>query len=64
MEANEVVLIVADNGVGFDSDQPQSHLSLGLDAIRRHAAQLAGRATIASTPGAGTIVTVHLPIKD
>ena len=55
----EVVLRIADNGVGFDvSKTPKHHY--GLINMRERARKIAGSVDIQSTPGEGTQVTLHL----
>jgi signal transduction histidine kinase len=55
-------LRVTDNGVGFD---PQSHKrGLGLASIRERARLLGGNVRFQSEPGAGTEVTVEVPVGD
>jgi two-component system sensor histidine kinase UhpB len=55
-----LLLRIADNGNGFD---PTAHrLGLGLLGIRERIASLDGSIDIASHPGAGTCVTVVLPL--
>jgi signal transduction histidine kinase len=53
---------VQDWGVGFDPKNiSQDHY--GLEGIRRRVKSLHGIATIQSSPGEGTLVTVELPLK-
>jgi signal transduction histidine kinase/ligand-binding sensor domain-containing protein len=53
-------LEIRDNGRGFDpARQTDGH---GLASLRSRAAALGGSLTIVSTPGAGTAVTLELPI--
>jgi two-component system sensor histidine kinase DegS len=58
-----VVLVVEDDGVGFDvatMDKPKA--GLGLLGMRERANLLKGTLLVESTPGAGTIVKATLPI--
>ena len=58
--AREVALVVTDDGIGFDSTA--EHLGhLGLGTMRERATALGGLATLESTRGAGTRVTVVVP---
>jgi len=59
--SREVVLVVADNGVGLDNDTATSSAS-GLAAIRARAQTFQGSCEIAGAPTTGTTVIVSLPI--
>jgi signal transduction histidine kinase len=59
-DRGELLLIVSDEGRGFDVDEPTE--GMGLDNIRRRAGRAGGEATIVSTPGTGTTVRIRLPI--
>ncbi|MFJ3926153.1 sensor histidine kinase [Streptomyces sp. NPDC090022] len=57
-------LDVWDDGVGFDPAavrRPDEHGGHGLRLLRRRIADLGGTATVESTPGGGTVVSVTLP---
>ena len=55
------LLAVRDDGIGFD---PQADFAdhFGLTSMRERAGRLGGRLTVASIPGAGTTITVRLPL--
>jgi two-component system LytT family sensor kinase len=60
-----VCLAVADTGAGVSKHDGEHHTGVGLQNIERRLDALYGsRAsiTISSTPGRGTIVTLHLPV--
>ena len=63
--ANEVRLVVADDGCGFDPDavrdanRPHAY---GLTGIQERAALVGGRVRVSSRPGEGTTVTVTVPV--
>jgi signal transduction histidine kinase len=63
---NSVMLIVEDDGEGFDVAQVMgSHVhvgNLGLYGMRERASLLGGTVTIESTPGMGTTVFVEIPL--
>lgn len=62
--AEEYLVIVRDDGVGFDpSEKPKDGRShIGIDNIKQRLEIICGgRLEIASTPGKGTAATVHLP---
>ena len=60
----EIILIVTDHGIGFDT---QSDLipprGWGLAGMRERAESLEGELWIESTPGEGTVVRVAIPIQ-
>jgi signal transduction histidine kinase len=60
----EVVVTVADDGIGFDpaAVRPSGHL--GLANIRDRAVRMGGAADVESRPGAGTRVIIRLPRND
>jgi two-component system, chemotaxis family, CheB/CheR fusion protein len=64
--AEEVRLIIEDDGVGFDiasvREHPADQQRLGLVGMEERVAQLGGMLTIESTPGTGTTVFVSIPI--
>ena len=61
-ENGELVLEVADDGVGFDpaADELRSR-RLGLTSMEERARRLRGRLEIQSEPGAGTTVRLAVP---
>ncbi len=59
MERNEFVLVVHDDGAGFDATQIQE--GLGLKSLRERARDLKGQMRIQSAPGGGTTVTLRAP---
>ena len=58
---DRLVLLIHDNGRGFDETDPALSKSLGLLGMRERAAILGGRVDIASAPGNGTTVTAWIP---
>ncbi|KQB83427.1 sensor histidine kinase [Corynebacterium lowii] len=67
-EEGEVRLDVVDNGRGFDpqavAQRPAGLGHVGLDAMRRRAAEVGGTLTVESEPGAGTAMSVAIPVKN
>ena len=59
--AAHVDMVITDNGKGFDPDAPDGP-GLGLTNIRSRAGFIGGRASIASAPGRGTTITIHIPL--
>lgn len=57
-EADEVLLRVADDGLGFDVDQVPSGDALGLKGLRGLVAESGGRLSVDSEPGVGTQVSL------
>lgn len=61
----DLILMVEDNGVGFDPEmvtaEQERGKHLGLMAIRERAELLGGELSIDSVPGRGTRITVRLP---
>ncbi|HWD36118.1 MAG TPA: PAS domain-containing sensor histidine kinase [Casimicrobiaceae bacterium] len=57
----DVVVRVADDGIGFLPSGPRKPNSFGLFGLRERASLMGGEATITSAPGAGTTVEVHIP---
>jgi signal transduction histidine kinase len=61
-EGGRITLEVSDDGVGFDpGGEFPGHL--GLRSMRERAQRLGGTLTLESSPGAGTAVRAHLPIR-
>jgi len=58
-----LVLLIRDNGRGFDLADPSLSNSLGLLGMRERAAILGGRMNISSAPGKGTTVTAWIPLR-
>jgi signal transduction histidine kinase len=56
-----LVMVVADDGRGFDISAPRSREKVGLRSMQERAENLGGRMTIESAPGQGTSVAVVLP---
>jgi signal transduction histidine kinase len=60
VERSRVVLVIADNGVGFDTSVESQ--GQGLLSMQRRAARHRGHLELRSGPGAGTTLTLELPI--
>ncbi len=64
---DSVVLIVDDNGTGFDPahiiDSAQERERLGLYGIEERASLLGGQLTVESEPGEGTTLSVEIPLE-
>ncbi|MBC5767656.1 response regulator [Ramlibacter albus] len=57
----ELAITVNDDGCGFDPGAPRRRESLGLVGLRERAALLRADLEIASRPGTGTSVRLHIP---
>ena len=56
------MLIVADDGIGFDPADPAVRSRrLGLTSMEERARELGGRLVVRSAAGAGTTVTLTVP---
>jgi PAS domain S-box-containing protein len=62
VDGDMLEISVRDNGVGFDPARQGGHRSYGLLGIRERAQTLGGSAVIASAPGAGTEITIRIPL--
>jgi signal transduction histidine kinase len=60
VDDRQVDLSVTDNGVGFISDEKKE--GHGLGSLKHRAEQMNGVGSIASSPGAGTTVTLKAPL--
>ena len=60
---NSIVLMVEDNGVGFDSSKQTKASGLGLKNIVARVKSMNGAINIDSRPGNGTTITAEIPIK-
>ena len=63
-QQDRLVLLIRDNGRGFDQADPSLSNSLGLLGMRERAAILGGQVNISSAPGKGTTVRVQIPLPD
>ncbi len=64
MRDGKVVIMVEDDGVGFDTASIQKQGHLGLLGIQERAQMLAGVIQIESKPGGGTTLVVEVPRAD
>jgi signal transduction histidine kinase len=60
-DGSYLLLSIADNGVGFDTSRESQ--GQGLTSLRRRAERLKGALAIQSGPGAGTTVTLRVPLS-
>lgn len=60
---NTVQLTVEDDGIGFDTNAKQDHLTFGLIGIKERTSMLQGECAIYSKQGTGTRIEVSIPLK-
>jgi PAS domain S-box-containing protein len=60
--AEELSLLVADNGAGFDVEEARLAAGLGLISMRERIHLAGGEFAIASKPGEGTRITAKVPV--
>jgi signal transduction histidine kinase len=61
-QRDRLVLLIHDNGQGFDRADPSLSKSLGLLGMRERAAIQGGEVNISSAPGKGTTVSAWIPL--
>ncbi len=57
----QLILMIEDNGVGFDPEAARQSKRLGLFGIRERAEAIGGELVIESAPGKGTTILVEVP---
>ena len=62
MEASELRLVIADDGVGFDPEAMRANSSLGLVSMGERVRFVHGLLLVKSSVGKGTRVEVRVPI--
>jgi signal transduction histidine kinase len=60
----ELTLLVADNGAGFDVEEARLAAGLGLISMRERIHLAGGEFAIASKPGEGTRITARVPVAE
>jgi signal transduction protein with GAF and PtsI domain len=60
-ERSHVVLVVGDDGGGFDPAAGRSRMSFGLAGMTERVSLAGGRLSVHSAPGRGTVITVLIP---
>ena len=61
-EENEITVTVEDNGKGFDVNDKDKFEGIGLKNIRTRVDYLKGTVEWDSSPGRGTVVSIHVPL--
>lgn len=59
--ANELRLVIKDDGPGFDTKQISQHAGLGLISMQERAHLVGGQVKVTSKPGQGTRIEVRVP---
>ena len=62
--ADELTVMVEDNGVGFDPVAVRAQAGIGLANIETRLAYLGGQAYFDAAPGRGTVVTLTVPLAE
>lgn len=62
--ADELTVMVEDNGVGFDPVAVRANSGIGLSNIETRLAYLGGQAYFDAAPGRGTVVTLTVPLSE
>jgi signal transduction histidine kinase len=62
-QQDEVVVIVADQGQGFDPTARATQATLGLQSLQHRARELGGRLELVSCPGQGCRLTLTFPAR-
>ncbi len=61
---NKIILKIADNGIGIDSNLKTRYDSYGLIGMRERVYLLNGSLTISGEPGHGTAIIVEMPVLE
>lgn len=61
---NGLVIVVEDDGVGFEPEQAGAGQRLGMLGMRERAEMLGGELIVESAPGKGTTIVVEVPYDD
>ncbi len=61
---DKLILIIEDDGVGFDPEAAMKDGHLGLFGMRERAEMIDGKLIVESTPGAGTTIMVEVAYAD
>lgn len=63
VQLDQLVLVIRDNGRGFDPEEIKARRSLGLVGMKERALLLKGELTIDGVPGSGTTLTLRIPLS-
>ena len=59
----ETLIVIEDNGKGFDSKDKQRFEGIGIKNISSRIEYLKGTVDFDSQPGRGTLVAIHVPVE-
>jgi two-component system sensor histidine kinase DegS len=59
-----LILIIEDDGIGFDPDAVETNRHLGLLGMRERVEMLEGKLMVESNPGKGTTILVEVAYAD
>ncbi len=62
VEGSDVVMVIADDGVGFD-ERARGRAGMGLDSMRKRIKKMGGSLRVTSRPGEGTRISVRAPLE-
>jgi signal transduction histidine kinase len=60
-EGHQIMIVISDNGIGFNRKKTRPSESLGLLGMRERALSVGGELTVESEPGKGTRIIFSLP---
>jgi signal transduction histidine kinase len=60
---NEFIIVVEDNGRGFNVSKLTHNEGLGLRNLQQRAALFSGHVNVHSTPNEGTRLTITIPVR-
>ncbi|MBL7741803.1 MAG: PAS domain S-box protein [Chitinophagaceae bacterium] len=63
-EGRQLVLLIEDNGKGFDPDTIAEKKTLGITGMKERALMIGGTYNIFSTPGKGAVIEVIVPLPE
>lgn len=63
-QTGQVILLVQDDGIGFNHHNHTEQLGWGLAGIRERVESVGGQLNLRSSPGKGTLVEVSIPIQE
>jgi signal transduction histidine kinase len=62
VEGGEIIMTIADDGIGFDPLVTAESGGMGLESMRKRADKLGGALTVRTRLGNGTLITARAPL--